>query len=493
MFLDAERAFLKVQIHLGGGIVYHLDRLIETPRMDAMTAPVGMLTLDQLADRAQIGEIDTVLVVFPDLYGRLMGKRFDAGFFLKSAEQGTHACDYLLTVDMEMNPVPGYTFANWKKGYGDFHLVPDLSTLRLAAWLDRTALVVCDLEGEQDHDLVAQAPRTILRRTIERSASMGYTALAASELEFYLYRRSYREAAIANYHRLEPAGWYLEDYHAQQGARVEPIVGAFRRNLKNSGVPVENSKGEWGLGQHELNVEHAPILTMADRHVVYKQCLKETADQLGVSVTFMAKMAADQAGSSCHIHLSLWHGDEPAFPGELSLGSIHCSDAFRWFLGGWIRHVPDLMVFYAPYVNSYKRYQSASWAPTRLAWSPDNRTAGFRVVGKGKSLRIECRIPGADCNPYLAFAASLASGLAGIAQRVEPPPPFIGDVYAATEIPHVPRTLRDATQLFSESEMAREAFGDDVVEHYTHFFRAEQEAFDSAVTDWERQRYFERI
>lgn len=459
-----------------------------------MAQAVGMLTKDDLEAMVHQGTIDTVLVVFTDLYGRLVGKRFDAEFFLEAAVAGgTHACDYLLTVDMEMEPVPGYKFANWEKGYGDVHLVPDLSTLRIASWLDRSAIVLCDVHNEASHELVPQAPRSILRRQIERAGSMGYQAVASSELEYYLFRDSYRDAAKKKYTGLEPVGWYIEDYHMLQGAREEEFNGAVRRHLRQSGVPVENSKGEWGLGQHELNVRYAEILTMADRHVLYKQCLKEVADQMGCSVTFMSKYDAGGAGSSCHMHLSLWQGEKSAFAGEHKVGRTSCSDVFRWFLGGWIAHVPDVMVFYAPTVNSYKRFQAASWAPTRLAWSYDNRTAGFRVVGHGNSLRIECRIPGADCNPYLAFAASLASGLDGVAKKLEPPPIADGDVYQASKWPHVPPTLRDATDLFEESEFARSTFGADVVDHYTHFYRMEQQAYDRAVTDWERQRYFERI
>jgi glutamine synthetase len=278
-----------------------------------------------------------------------------------------------------------------------------------------------------------------------------------------------------------------------QGTREEAFNGAVRRHLRNSGIPVENSKGEWGLGQHELNIRYADVLTMADRHVIYKQCLKEVADSLGISVTFMAKFAANAAGSSSHIHLSLWREDANAFTGENMFGPVRCSDAFRWFLGGWLHHLPELMVFYAPTINSYKRYQAGSWAPTRIAWSYDNRTAGFRVVGHDQSLRIECRVPGADCNPYLVYAAALASGLDGIAHQIEPPPIFEGDIYAAQHLPRVPMSLRDATDRFAQSEFAKTAFGDEVVEHYTHFFRTEQAAFDGAVTDWERRRCFERI
>ncbi len=454
----------------------------------------GMLTLEDLDRLSSEGAVDTVLVAFTDLYGRFMGKRFDADFFLASAARhGTHGCDYLLTADMEMDPVPGYRFANWEKGYGDFHLVPDLNTLRLASWLEKTALVLCDVEDEKKHQIIPQAPRALLKRQIDKLAPLGLTAMAASELEYYIFKDSYREAASKGYAHLEPAGWYVEDYHALQGAREEGFNGAARRHLKRSGVPVENSKGEWGLGQHELNVQYCDVLGMADRHAVFKQCLKEVAESQGLSVTFMAKFAADRAGSSCHVHVSLWKDGGNAFPGDQELGPVKCSGLFRWFLGGWIARAPEVMVFYAPTVNSYKRYRAASWAPTRLAWSFDNRTAGFRVVGKGASLRIECRVPGADCNPYLIYAAALASGLDGIEKKIEPPPVFEGDVYAAAQLPHVPRSLREATDLFQKSAFARQAFGAEVVEHYVHFYRTEQEACDKAVTDWERQRYFERI
>ncbi len=457
-----------------------------------------MLTLEELDAQVRAGVIDTVLVQFTDPYGRFMGKRFDAEFFVADVgRHGTHACDYLLTADMEMEPVPGYAFANWERGYGDVHLIPDLTTLRVAAWLDRTALVLCDVENEKSHAPVAVAPRALLRKQIEAAATMGYCAKAASELEYFLFNQSYKAAAAQNFTGLEPAGWYVEDYHMLQGAREEAFNGAVRRHLKASGIPVENSKGEWGRGQHELNVRYADVLDMADRHAIYKQCLKEVADQQGISVTFMAKFAADAAGSSSHIHLSLWTNEggheKNAFDGDETVGPITCSPIFRWFLGGWLAHVPELMVFYAPTINSYKRYQAGSWAPTRIAWSADNRTAGFRVVGHGPSLRIESRIPGADCNPYLAYAAALAAGLDGIRNQIEPPAVFEGDVYQAQMLPRVPRSLRDAVDLFAESAFVRATFGDAVVDHYAHFYRTEQAAFDAAVTDWERRRYFERI
>ena len=446
----------------------------------------GMLKIEQLRELVGKGDIETVVGGFTDHYGRLMGKRFDAEMFVEDiSKHGGHACDYLLTVDMEMEPVPGYKFANWELGYGDFHLVPDMATLRIASWLPKTALVICDVKSEKTHDYVAVAPRSILRRQIDLTAARGYQAFAATELEHYLFRTSYRDAARQGYRDLEPAGWYLEDYHILQGTRTEGFHAAARRHLKHSGVPVETSKGEWGAGQHELNVRYAEALEMADRHAVFKQCLKEVADAAGMSVTFMAKLASGQAGSSCHIHFSLWKDGKNAFDKQ--------SDTFRWFLGGWIAHVPDVVVFYAPTVNSYKRYVDASWAPTRLAWSNDNRTAGFRVVGAGSATRIECRIPGADCNPYLALAASLASGLDGISQKTEPPEAFVGDIYAAKDLPRVPYSLNQAVEGFAQSKFARKVFGEDVVEHYAHFYATEAAAYEKAVTDWERARYFERI
>ncbi len=454
----------------------------------------GLLTIEQLKELVDAEEIETVIVGFTDHYGRIMGKRFDAEFFISDAIQhGTHGCNYLLTVDMEMEPVAGYDFANWELGYGDFHLVPDLSTLRVASWLEKTALVLCNLEDDKTHQPVTVGPRSILNKQIERASQLGYTAKAASELEYYIFEDSYRTAAEKKYDNLQPAGWYIEDYHLLQGSREEKFTSAARRHLKKSGIPVENSKGEWGLGQHELNIAYAEALDMADRHTLFKHICKDVADQLGVSVTFMAKPFTGQAGNSCHIHFSLWDNDQNSFDGDQTLGPIQCSDTFRWFLGGWMKHVPEMMVFYAPTINAYKRYEDGSWAPTRIAWCYDNRTAGFRVVGRGKSLRIECRIPGADCNPYLAYAAVLASGLDGIENKIEPPDIFEGDVYAAQHLPRVPYTLKEATDLFENSDFTKKVFGEDVVKHYTHFFRIEQSAYDSFVTDWERQRYFERI
>jgi glutamine synthetase len=454
----------------------------------------GRIDVKQLKRAVTDGEIDTVLVVFPDMYGRLVGKRIVGRFFIEEvAEAGIHACDYLLACDIDMDPVPGYQFTSWAKGYGDFHPVPDFNTLRIASWLDKTALVLCDVFEEERDELVPYAPRGILRRQIARAADQGYVAMGASELELYVFKDSYEEVAKKSFVNLEPIGRLIEDYHIFQGTKEEPLIGAIRRHLERSGVPVESSKGEWGPGQQEIGLRYADLLEVSDRHVIYKHAAKEIAWQQGRAVTFMAKWDERYAGSSCHIHASLWNPEgEPLFKGDESLGPIHCSPLFRWFLGGWMAHIRELFPFFAPYPSSYKRYVAGSFAPTGIAWSYDNRTAGFRIVGHGSSLRIECRTAGADANPYLAFAATLAAGLDGIANKTEPPAAFEGDVYGALELPQVPHSLNEAIAELQKSAFAREAFGADVIEHYLHFFRTEQRKFDATVTDWERKRYFEQ-
>jgi glutamine synthetase len=447
--------------------------------------PTGMLSLEELKHLAADGQIDTVIAAFPDLYGRLMGKRIEVGFFLEQvAPSGMHVCDYLLTTDMEMDVVEGYGFANWDKGYGDFHCVVDIGTLRRLTWLDRTALVLCDIVDEQTHQAVDLAPRSLLRTQVERLAQRGWQAAGGSEIEYYLFKESYGSAREKSYNGLEPFGSYLEDYHLFQGTKEEAINGAVRRHMHASGIPVEFSKGEWGPGQHELNLRYAEVLEMADRHAVYKQGFKEIAWAQGLAVTFMAKWRADLAGSSMHLHLSLWQDGKNLFAAD--------SDTYRHFLGGWMRHARALSPFYAPYPNSYKRYVYQSWAPTRIAWSHDNRTAGFRIVGQGQSRRLECRLPGADANPYLAYAATLAAGLDGIDNRIEPPEEFIGDAYGAQDMPQVPGNLREATDELAKSQMLRQSFGDAALDHYIHFFRTEQRKYDESVSDWERARYFER-
>jgi glutamine synthetase len=454
----------------------------------------GKLTEQELARLVESEEIETVLAVFPDFYGRLMGKRFVGRFFLESvAHHGFHACDYLLACDIEMDPVPGYRFASWETGYGDFHCVTDGNTLRRAAWLEKTAIALCDLVAS-DGRLIEIAPRRVLARQIARAREMGLVARAGSELEMYVFRETYESARRKRYQDLETFGSYIEDYNILQGTKEEPLVGTIVRSLDSSGVPMEGSKGEWGPGQQELNVRHSELLEQADRNVLTKHAAKEIAHRQNLAVTFMAKWNEKLAGSSMHQHLSLWDGagERNVFAGATEAGPMEGSDVFRWFLGGWMARAAELTALAAPSVNSYKRFQSASFAPTAVAWSWDNRTVGFRVVGQGDSLRIECRIPGADANPYLAYAAALAAGLDGISRRIDPPPVFAGDAYAAASLPRVPSTLRDATDRLASSGFARETFGGEFVDHYVHFLHTEQRKFDEAVTDWEKARFFER-
>jgi len=464
----------------------------------ADASPLGMLGEAELRELITRGEIDTVLTVFPDLYGRLVGKRINARYFCEDIlSHGMHACDYLLACDMEMDPVPGYRFASWADGYGDVRCVPDLSTLRRATWLERTALVLCDVYDEEHDALVSVAPRSVLKRQMERAAAAGVRPMGASELEFFVLRETYESAQRKSFENLEPFGWYVEDYHVLQGTKVEGLIGAIRRHLDNSGIPVEFSKGEWGPGQHEINVRYCDLFAMADRHVIYKQIAKEVALQQGLAVTFMAKLDERYAGSSMHIHSSLWSPEAPrplfAAAASASGGDLTAlPEQFRWWLGGLMHHARACTLLFAPTVNSYKRFRAGSFAPTGIAWSYDNRTAGFRIVGRGPSLRVECRIPGADANPYLAFAATIAAGLDGLANHIEPPAMFRGDVYAAQNVPRVPATLPEAIAEFEASALFRSAFGADVVEHLVHFARTEQRKFEETVTSWERRRFLER-
>jgi glutamine synthetase len=455
-----------------------------------------MLTPAELVREADAGRIETVITAMPDLFGRLVGKRITASFYQDEvAAHGMHVCDYLLASDMEMDPTPGYRFASWEQGYGDLHLVPDAATLRRAAWLERSALVLCDaFRGKEP---VAVAPRQILRRQIERAAALGFDARMGSELEFFLLRDGYEAAQQKGFRALAHFGRYVEDYHVLSGTFAEPVIGAIRRGVDASGIPVEFSKGEWGPGQHEINLRYAPALEMADRHVVYKQAAKEIAAAAGASLTFMAKFDESLAGSSLHIHLSLWGKDrgEPAFEGGEALPGCPAkvSAVFRGFLGGLLAHAREIALFLAPNPNSYKRYRPGTFAPTGIAWSYDNRTAGFRVVGHGPSLRVECRIPGADANPYLAYAALLAAGLDGVERGLDPGPGFSGDAYASKDLPQVPHSLAEAAALLEQSAFASKALGADVVEHVLHFARTEERAIATRVSDVERARYFERI
>lgn len=448
----------------------------------------GMLSLEQLASEAEAGTIDTVLTAFTDMQGRLVGKRIDVTYFLDQvADHGIEGCNYLLALDMEMDPVPGYTMANWEKGYGDFAIAPDISTMRRIPWLDRTALVLCDVV-EHDGSPVAASPRQVLIAQYERALQMGYTPMFASELEFYLYKESYAQAHEQDYRNLTPTIPYILDYHILATTMDENVIGQIRRGMRDAGIPVEFSKGEAWYGQHELNVRYADAVTSADRHTIYKNGVKEIAFLNGVSATFMAKPSEKDIGSSCHIHSSL----VDASGTSVFVNGHDETDVFRHYLGGLRHRIRELALLIAPTVNSYKRYAAESWAPTSISWGRDNRTCGFRVVGRGPSLRIENRLPGGDTNPYLAYAACIAAGLYGLERGIEPPSEFKGNAYTATDAPRMPRALYEAVDALERSAMARAAFGDDVVDHYLTMARLEQRSYDAAVTCWERERYYER-
>ena len=451
----------------------------------------GNLDIDTLKRLIDAKEIDTVLVCMTDMQGRLMGKRMTGHYFLDSLDHGTHACDYLLTVDMEMEPVPGFKAASWERGYGDFGIRPDPSTLRRIPWLDGTALVLGDVVDHDGRD-VPHAPRSILKRQLARLARKGYVAKMGSELEFYIFADSFAAAREKGYRSAKPAGWYIEDYHILQTSKEEELVRAVRNGMDAAGIPVESSKGEWGPGQAEINLVYAEALEMADRHVIYKNGVKEIAHRQGKSVTFMAKWDHALAGSSCHLHSSLWDRatGKPLFHDAKAPHGM--SALFRHYLAGELALAREAVYFLAPYINSYKRYQAGSFAPTKAVWSFDNRTAGFRVLGEGKAMRVECRIPGADVNPYLAFAAILAAGLHGIEKELALELPFEGNAYAAREIREVPKTLREAVAALDQSKALRKALGNEVIDHYVHAGNWEQAEYDRRVTDWELVRYFER-
>jgi glutamine synthetase len=448
------------------------------------------MTLAQLRTQVRAGQVDTVIVAFPDLFDRLVGKRFRADHFLKSVVRGgTHACSYLLAVNLDMDPLDGFKVANWETGFGDFRLAPDVDTFRLLPWQPGTALVLCDYV-RHDNVPVAEVPRSVLRRQVELLGQRGWTCACASELEFYLFNQTYESLAATGYHDLRPSSDYRIDYHIAQPTRDEPLMRAIRNGLTAARVPIESSKGEWSCGQHEINFTHDHPLAMADLHTVFKHGVKEIAAQHGKAVSFMAKYAAAEAGSSCHLHLSLWSGRRNLFWDSRRHAG---SKLFRQFLGGLMRYSPELCLFFAPTVNSYKRFQPGSWAPTRMAWANDNRTTGFRIVGHDTAFRIENRMPGADANPYLAFAAMLAAGMAGVREDLEPGAEYAGNAYLDARLERLPATLREATDRFEASRLAQSAFGPEVVEFMVRHARLEQQAFDNAVTDWEKRRYLEQI
>ena len=444
-----------------------------------------MLTYSELEELVATGEIDTVVVAFTDMQGRLLGKRLHAEFFVEEMDAGhpVEGCNYLLALEMEMDPVPGYEIASWEQGYGDFAVTPDMATLRRIPWLEGTALVLGDV-GWHDGSPVRPSPRQVLRAQVERAEKLGLTPMIGSELEFFLVKETYAEAHANGYTGLTPTVPYILDYHILATTYDEPLMRALRNGMQAAGMRVETSKGEAWPGQQELNFRFSDALTMADNHVIYKNGAKEIAFLHGCAITFMPKPFEDWIGNSCHIHSSLFRRDEAAFANDDAL--------FGQWLAGQIACASELAVFFAPTVNSYKRYAAGSWAPTTLAWGNDNRTCGFRVVGHGKARRVETRIPGGDVNPYLAFAALIASGLHGIEQDLEAPPPLQGNAYES-DAERFPSTLRDAIAALEAGTMARAAFGDQVVDHYLNYARTEQGLFDRFVTDWERKRYFERI
>jgi len=447
-----------------------------------------MLSLEELEDEVARGTIDTVVAAFTDMQGRLMGKRIQGEYFLEDVkDHGVEGCNYLLALDMEMDPVPGDSIANWEKGYGDFGIAPDMDTLRRIPWLDTTAMVLCDVVWH-DGSSVAESPRQVLIAQYERAHELGYTPMMSSELEFYLYRESYHEAWDKDYRGLTPTIPYILDYHVLATTMDEPFIHQLRRGMQGAGIPVEFSKGEAWAGQHELNIRYADAVTAADRHTIYKNGVKEIAHLNGISATFMAKPSEKDIGSSCHIHMSLVDGaGKSAFvDGEEE------SDVFRHFLGGVRNRIRELALFVAPSVNSYKRYATESWAPTSISWGRDNRTCGFRVVGHGPSRRVECRIPGADVNPYLGFAALLAAGLDGVENATDPGPELKGNAYEAAEAEPFPASLNEAIDLWEQSDFARRAFGEGVWGHYLNYGRTEARLFSQVVTDYERRRMFER-
>src|SRR5262245_7416218 len=443
-----------------------------------------MLDVEELAALVESGEIDTVIVAFTDMQGRLMGKRLHAEFFIEDnvAEHGVEGCNYLLALEMEMDPIPGYQIASWEQGYGDFGLKPDVATLRRIPWLEGTALVLADVVWH-DGSPVRPSPRQVLKQQMERAAERGLTPMFGSELEFFLLKETYEQAHAQHYRDLTPSVPYILDYHILATTYDEPLMRQIRNGMQGAGIKVETSKGEAWPGQQEINFRFADAVTMADNHSIYKNGAKEIAHLNGCSITFMAKPDHTWIGNSCHIHSSLWQEGENAFAGE--------SDLFKQYLAGHIVCSRELAVFLAPTINSYKRYAAGSWAPTTIAWGHDNRTCGFRIVGHGGSLRTETRIPGGDVNPYLAFAALIAAGLHGIENELELAPPLEGNAYES-DAERFPHSLREAIAALEEGTMARGALGDDVVDHYLNYARTEQRLFDEAVTCYERERMYER-
>ncbi|WP_156688537.1 glutamine synthetase family protein [Mycobacterium sp. Marseille-P9652] len=462
--------------------------MARTDSSGSAQSPLTLAALDQLIG---IGEVDTVVVAFPDMQGRLVGKRVSARLFVDEvAAHGAECCSYLLAVDVEMNTVAGYAMSSWDTGYGDMVMTPDLSTLRLLPWLQGTACVIADLAWA-DGAPVAVAPRAVLRRQLDRLAGRGLAADIATELEFIVFDEPYRQAWDRGYRGLTPASDYNIDYALLASSRMEPLLRDIRQGMQGAGLRFEAVKGECNRGQQEIGFRYDDALVTCDNHAIYKNGAKEIADQHGKSITFMAKYD-EREGNSCHVHLSLRdeHGSAAFADGD---GAHGMSETFRRFVAGLLATLPELTLFHAPNINSYKRFADGSFAPTAVAWGLDNRTCALRVVGHGRHVRVECRVPGGDVNPYLSVAALIAGGLYGVEKGLEPPEPFVGNAYEADGVARLPATLAEAAALFEASALAREAFGDDVVAHYLNNARVEVAAFNAAVTDWERTRGFERL
>lgn len=451
----------------------------------------GTLSFADLKYSVAEGTIDTVLVCLVDMQGRLMGKRFHAANFVQISYNETHCCDYLLATDLEMATPDGYAATSWQSGYGDYVMKPDLETIRLVPWLEGTAMVLCDVIDHHTHEPVPHSPRAVLKQQIARLEALGFDAMMATELEFFLFEKSFDDIRRDGFRNLAPISGYNEDYNIFQTTKEESVMRPVRNHLYAAGIPVENSKGEAETGQEELNIRYAAALDCADHHTIAKHAVKEIAWQQGHAATFLPKWDHNKVGSSSHVHQSLWKDGEPLFyDGD---GELGMSNLMKHYMAGLIAFSPDYTFFLAPYINSYKRFSKGTFAPTKTVWSVDNRTAGFRLCGDGtKGVRVECRIGGSDLNPYLAQAAMLAAGIKGIEDKMELPPATTGDVYEDAKAADIPQTLRAATVTLRDSTFLREAMGDDVVDHYTRCAQWEQEEFDRVVTDWEVARGFER-
>ncbi len=447
---------------------------------------------EDLKQQVSAGKVDTVLVCLVDMQGRLMGKRFQATNFIEHAFEETHCCNYLLATDLEMATPDGYAATSWESGYGDYVMKPDLNTIRPMPWLDGTVMVLCDVLDHHSHEEVPHSPRAILKAQVRRLADLGYVAKTATELEFFLFEKSVDEIRKSGFSQLEPISGYNEDYHILQTTKEEDVMRPLRNHLFAAGIPVENSKGEAEAGQEELNIRFADALDCADYHSIAKHATKEIAWQQGRAATFLAKWDHNRVGSSSHIHQSLWtdKGESVFFDADAEHGM---SDVMQHYVAGLIKYAPDCTYFLAPYINSYKRFSAGTFAPTKITWSVDNRTSGFRLCGEAsKAIRMECRIGGSDINPYLAIAAQLAAGIKGLQDKLKPVPATQGDVYKRADAKSIPPTLREAAETLQKSKMLREAMGDDVVDHYVRAARWEQEEFDRIVTSYEVARGFEK-